>query len=227
MKIEKINKAFKEIGFIPSRPFNKEFDYHLIRYFDGRRQVIKLTTDFSYPKIKYVFDVNLEIYFDEVDAITSFGNERYQRYKRNNNANFELDFLHIPVVDFSLDFIQDTYANKPMGSKLQIDNDDALAWLIELYDWELKDFFETYSDIEMAEKSLEHPKSFYNKWGDHWNKLVLLLFFAAKKSKIAFVQQLRINEEIYAKSNSGFKINLPIDIYENYIQRLKDLFGYQ
>lgn len=226
--IRKIKKEFKKLGFIPSRTFDKNFDYHLVREFDGGKQVIVFCVLDEYKDTKYVFEIYFYIYFDEINEVTVYGNKKYQRFQsyeaKNLVTDMELDFLHIPVVDFELDYIYDTYRDQPLDKKCRISDDESLAWFIQLYDYEIKGLFEKYSDLREAEKSLDHPKSFYKKWEPHWNGCILKLYFAAKKSKANFLEQLEINEAIYQNADEGFRLNLPRDIYDNYIQKVREAF---
>lgn len=226
--IRKIKKALNKIGFIPSKPFDKNDDNHFVRIFKGGKQVMTFCVLNGYENTKYVFEIYFEIYFNEVNKVTVWGNEKYQRIQalqqQNINNEFELEFMHIPVVHFGLDYIHDTYRNQPLDTKLRISDDESLEWFLQLYDYELEDLFNKYSILEEAEKSLESPKSFYKKQEPHWNGCVLKLFFAAKKSKTAFLEQLKINEEIYRQANSGFKLNLPKSIYDDYVKKVKEYF---
>ncbi|BDS11319.1 hypothetical protein [Aureispira anguillae] len=223
--IQKINEAFIKLGFYPSRNFNPDYEYHLVRNIEKGKQVITLSVDDNYPNDKYVFDVSLSIYFDEIDEITQFGNLKYIRFSKIE-SNFELDFLNIPVVDFDFDFITNTYTNQPLSNKLKIDDEDSLNWLIQLYDYDLKDFFKKYSNIEEAKLSLNHPYSFYKKNEPHWNGCILKLLFTAQNSKSDFENQILEVFKIYEKAHDGFKLNLPKSLLEAYIIKLKSNFGY-
>ena len=194
-----------------------ESDLYFFKDFEGGKYCITF-----YLERKNVYSVELRIYFDIVDEILKKFNNKLRNLKIGEQEEYS-ETLRIPVVWFELDFITDTYRNKPLDTVVLLKDDSSIDWFIQLYDYEIEEFFRHYSNLEHARESLTNPLSLYVKHAPHWNSILLKLFFAKRTSNQEYQDQIMKSDMEYEKAGSGVHLNLPVEVYESYKEELASM----